>query len=74
MVKRSKTIQILNPPHLFITSGGGRGKSHLIKAIYMLLNKVMMYKNVDPEEPRILLLAPMEQQLLMEQQFMRDCK
>ena len=40
----------------------------------MLLNKVMMYKNVDPEEPRILLLAPMEQQLLMEQQFMRDYK
>ena len=55
---RSKTIQILNPFHLLITGGGGVGKSHLIETIYMPLNKVMMYKGVDPEKPRILLLAP----------------
>ena len=55
---RSKTIQILNPFHLFITGGGGVGKSHLIKMIYMSLNKGMMYKGVYPEKPRILLLAP----------------
>ena len=55
---RSKTIQILNPFHLSITGGGGVGKSHLIKTINMSLNKVMMYKGVDPEKPRILLLAP----------------
>ena len=55
---RSKTIQILNPFHLFITGGGGVGKPHLIKTIYMSLNKVMMYKGGDPEKPRILLLAP----------------
>ena len=55
---RSRTIQILNPFHLFITGGGGVGKSHLIKTIYMSLNKVMMYKGGDPEKPKILLLAP----------------
>ena len=32
---RLKTIQILNPFHLFITGGGGVGKSHLIKTICM---------------------------------------
>ena len=39
---RSKTIQILNPFHLFITGCGGVGKSHLIKEIYMSLSKVLM--------------------------------
>ena len=57
-MKSSKTIQILSPFHLFIPGGGGVGKSHLIKTIYMSLSKVMMYKGVDLEKPRILLLAP----------------
>ena len=55
---RSKTIQILDPFHFFITGGGGVGKSHLIETICMSLNEVMVYKGVDPEKPRILLLAP----------------
>ena len=55
---RSKTIQILDPFHFFITGGGGVGKSHLIETICMSLNEVMVYKDVDPEKPIILLLAP----------------
>ena len=46
------------PIYLFITGGGEVGKSHLIKTIYMSFNKVTMYKGVDPEKSRILLLAP----------------
>ena len=59
MVKRfRKEYKIKNnidpkPFHLLITGDGGVGKSHLIKTIYMSLNKVMMYKAVDPEKPRI---------------------
>ena len=33
-------------------------KSHLIKAIFLPLNKVMRYKDGNADKPRILLLAP----------------
>ena len=48
----------VKPFHIFLTGGGGVGKSHLIKTIYMSINKVLMYKGGNPEKPRILLLAP----------------
>ena len=43
---------------IFMTGGAGVRKSRLIKAIYMLLGKVEIYKGGELEKPRILLLAP----------------
>ena len=51
-----KTLQILNPFYIFITSGGGVVKSHLVKTNHISLNELMMYKGVDPEKPTTLLL------------------
>ena len=44
--------------HIFITDGAGVGKSHLIKTIFLSLNKGLGYKDGDADKPRILLLAP----------------
>ena len=47
------------PPFYILVSGGaGVGKSHLIKTIHLALNKLLLYKSGNPDEPRILLLAP----------------
>ena len=43
---------------IFMTGGARVRKSRLIKAIYMLLGKVEIYKGGELEKPRILLLAP----------------
>ena len=43
----SKRPQTINLFHIFITGGGGVGKSHLIKTIHLSLNKVLMYKGGD---------------------------
>ena len=48
----------VKPFYIYITGGAGVGKSHLIKTIYMLLSKVLIYKGGELEKPRILLLAP----------------
>ena len=44
--------------YIFITGRTGVRKSRLIKAIYMSLRKVEIYKGGELEKPRILLLAP----------------
>ena len=54
----SKVMKKVKSFHIFPTGGGGVGKSHLIKPIYMSINKVLMYKGGNQEKPRILLLAP----------------
>ena len=55
---RCKVIKKLKSCHIFITGGAGVGKSHLIKTIFLSLNKVLGYKGGHAHKPRILLLAP----------------
>ena len=40
----SKVMKKVKPFHIFLRGGGGVVKSHLIKTIYMSINKVLMYK------------------------------
>ena len=56
---RSSKIQYeVEPVRLFITGGGGCGKSNLVRAIYQAVTKSLMYNGGDPDKPRVLLLAP----------------
>ena len=43
---------------MFLTGGGGCGKSHLIQTIYQSVTKLLSYRGNDPNQPRVLLLAP----------------
>ena len=48
----------VEPIYLFITGGGGAGKSHPIKTIYHTVTITFRCGGMNPENPTILLSAP----------------
>jgi len=58
-LKNSILIKQLSPLHIFLTGGGGCGKSHLPRTMYKALTlKVLMHKGGEPDKPRVLRIAP----------------
>ena len=52
------TRESIEPIHIFVTGGGGGGKSHLIKTIYHTAVNMFKYRAVNPSLPTVLLMAP----------------
>ena len=55
---RSLKTNKINPIHLFLTGGGGSGKSHVTKLIYHTVVKTFKHVASNLELPTVLLMAP----------------
>ena len=56
-ISSTKNLQI-NPVHLFLSGSRAIGKSHLIKTIYQVVSKELLYHSNEPDKPRVLFLGP----------------
>ncbi|XP_052263343.1 uncharacterized protein LOC127866661 isoform X2 [Dreissena polymorpha] len=50
--------EVIDPQYIFVTGGAGTGKSHLITAIYNMVNRQVRQPGEDPGQTKILLMAP----------------
>ena len=48
----------VEPVDIFLSGSGGTGKSHLVKVIYNVISKTLLYHSIDPEKLRVLILGP----------------
>ena len=48
----------VEPVHIFLSGSGGTGKSHLVKVIYNVISKTLLYHSIEPEKLRVLILGP----------------
>ena len=48
----------ISPFYLFLTGGGGCGKSHLLRTVYQSVTKLLLYRSGDLDKPGVLVLAP----------------
>ena len=55
---QSNDCKVIDPQHIFITGGAGTGKSHLISAIFNMVNRELRQTGEDPNKPKTLLTAP----------------
>ena len=54
----SKKNPQITPVHIFLFGSGSTGKSHLVKTIYQVVSKELLYHFKEPDKPRVLLLGP----------------
>ena len=47
----------VEPVYIFLSGSGGTGKSHLVKVIYNIISKTLLYRCKDPEKTKFLLLG-----------------